>query len=81
MPAAIYRLDGSERSLITSVVLGTVPAGEERFWGPLRLGPEHFGSSGLLIRIDDNGVSDDHVEECHEANNSLVLPQHPCAAR
>lgn len=75
---SLYRVEGSERTLVTTEVLPVLEAGREAWMAPIRVREADFGSGGLLVVVDDDGEEADRTEECKEANNSTLVARFPC---
>ena len=75
---SVYRWDGGDRTLLRTLGVDVIAAGESIHVGPVDLVPEDFGTSGLLIRVDDDGTGNGAWDECDESDNTLSLTAWPC---
>ena len=76
---ALYALDGAtETFLLTHTVAGGVVAGTSSGTEILTIRVEQIGSTGIMLRVDDDGTGTGSQNECDDSNNHTAYFDWPC---
>jgi hypothetical protein len=73
VPLAVYALDGTERRLVRTVTLSSLPA-RAATGLEIALGPDDVGHDGWIVAIDPEDV----VAECDEGDDEAAWPSATC---
>jgi len=77
-PLTLYKVDGTTRTVISTITLDAIPSGKALAGGFFDLLLGDIGTDGWVLAIDDDGTGDGTVTECDETNNEYKYLDSPC---